>query len=230
MHQLPLGIVLPESKTFATFVDAANLEAIASLRQHIEQHQFGPCYFYGNAQTGKSHLLQAACHLAADRLLRPVYLPLQPTEPLQPEVLAGLETLDLIAIDDLQLVAGFAPWERALFTLLNAAREHSTVVVIAADNTPEALGIRLPDLRSRLEGGLIYRLQPLEDGAKLQALRVHAAARGMELGEEAGRYLLAHYPRDMGSLFELLNRLDQASMVAQRRLTIPFIRQALEQR
>ncbi len=41
-------------------------------------------------------------------------------------------------------------------------------------------------------------------------------------------YLLKRMPRDLRSLFDILDRLDEASLVAQRRLTIPFIRDALE--
>ncbi|MDH5572845.1 MAG: DnaA regulatory inactivator Hda, partial [Gammaproteobacteria bacterium] len=38
------------------------------------------------------------------------------------------------------------------------------------------------------------------------------------------KYLLKHCPRDMKSLFEMLDRLDHASLAAQRKLTIPFVR------
>lgn len=227
MRQLPLGIVLPDSRTFDTFFDGPNGEAVTSLRQLIEQRGHGPFFLHGSADSGKSHLLQAACHLAADRELSPVYLSCATTESLEPDALQGLEQLDLIAFDDLHRIAGVREWEHALFHFLNAAREQSTVTLIAATNTPDSLGIQLPDLRSRLDAGLIYRLQSLDDAAKLQALQMRAESRGLDLGDEVGRYLLSRFPRDMGSLFELLNLLDEVSLIEQRRLTIPFIRQAL---
>ena len=229
MRQLPLGIVLPDSTTFDTFFTGPNEEIVATLRQHIGRNDNGLFALYGGAGSGKTHLLQAACHLAADLQLSPVYLSFATTESLRPEALNGLEHLDLIAIDDLHCVAGSDQWEHALFHLVNAAREQMTQIVVAASNTPEALGIRLPDLRSRLDAGLVYRLRMLDDSARLSALQLRARNRGLELSDEVGCYLLSRYPRDLGVLFDLLNQLDEASLVEQRRLTIPFVRQALSQ-
>ena len=58
--------------------------------------------------------------------------------------------------------------------------------------------------------------------------RVRAQERGFELPDETGRYLMSRYPRDLSSLFAVLDRLDQASLQAQRRLTVPFVKQVLE--
>ena len=64
--------------------------------------------------------------------------------------------------------------------------------------------------------------------ADQQCKRLRAAQRGLQLPYETSEYLLKRMPRDMRSLFEILDQLDEASLVAQRRLTIPFIRDALE--
>lgn len=229
MRQLPLGIVLPDSTNFDTFFPGPNEEVVTTLRQHIEHQDNGLFFVHGSADSGKTHLLQAACHRAADMQLSPVYLSFATTEALRPDALNGLEHLDLIAIDDLHRIAGLEQWEHALFHLMNAAREHSTMMIVAASNTPEALGIRLPDLRSRIDAGLIYRVRSLDDHARLRALQLRAQNRGMELSDEVGAYLLSRYPRNLGSLFEILNKLDEVSLIEQRRITIPFIRQALNQ-
>jgi DnaA family protein len=50
----------------------------------------------------------------------------------------------------------------------------------------------------------------------------------LQLPYETSEYLLKRMPRDLPSLLEILDALDDASLVAQRRLTIPFIRDALE--
>jgi DnaA family protein len=51
--------------------------------------------------------------------------------------------------------------------------------------------------------------------------------RGFDLPEETLRWLQRRYPRDMHKLYELLDTLDEAALVAQRRLTVPFIREVL---
>ncbi len=56
---------------------------------------------------------------------------------------------------------------------------------------------------------------------------LRAKVRGFELPEEVARWLQRRYPRDMGTLYQLLDTLDSAALVAQRRLTLPFIRSVL---
>jgi DnaA-homolog protein len=71
-------------------------------------------------------------------------------------------------------------------------------------------------------------LRELDDEGRIEALRLRAAQRGLELPYDTSEYLLKRVPRDLRSLFDILDELDEASLVAQRRLTIPFIREALE--
>ena len=49
----------------------------------------------------------------------------------------------------------------------------------------------------------------------------------LELPETTGQYLLTHYPRELRFLCEQLDTLDRASLVEQRKLTIPFIKSVL---
>src|SRR5258708_6496651 len=81
---------------------------------------------------------------------------------------------------------------------------------------------------SRAAACVVYQLRELDDDGRIEALRLRAAQRGLQLPYETSEYLLKRMPRDMRSLFEILDQLDEASLVAQRRLTIPFIRDALE--
>jgi DnaA family protein len=53
--------------------------------------------------------------------------------------------------------------------------------------------------------------------------------RGLELPQETARWLQRRFPRDMHSLYGLLDTLDEAAIVAQRRLTVPFIRSVLRE-
>ena len=71
-------------------------------------------------------------------------------------------------------------------------------------------------------------MQVLVDDDKKRALKLRAVTRGFDLPDEVGDYLLRYFPRDMHALFALLDHLDTASVVAQRRLTIPFVKTVLE--
>jgi DnaA family protein len=68
-------------------------------------------------------------------------------------------------------------------------------------------------------------MQPLSDAQKLEAVQLRARHRGFEMPEDVARYILSRYPRDLVSLFDLLDRIDEASLAQQRRVTIPFLRE-----
>ena len=86
----------------------------------------------------------------------------------------------------------------------------------------------LEDWRSRAAACVVYQLRELDDEGRIEALRLRAAQRGLQLPYDTSEYLLKRVPRDLRSLFDILDELDEASLAAQRRLTIPFIREALE--
>jgi len=108
--------------------------------------------------------------------------------------------------------------------LYNRVRDAGGRLVVAGEAGPAGSGFDLVDLASRLAWGPVFHLQELDDAGKRQALFRRAAARGVEMPDEVANYLISRCPRDMGSLFRLLDRLDEASLSAQRRLTIPFVR------
>ena len=70
----------------------------------------------------------------------------------------------------------------------------------------------------------MLRLQVLDDAEQTAALKLRAELRGLELNDEVLQYLLRRLPRDMTALCEFLDKLDHAALVAQRRLTIPFVK------
>jgi len=228
--QIPLGIQLPSELDFDSYFAGPNAEALAQVKR-LADHRGEPFLFlWGAAETGKSHLLQAACRWASEHFGPAAYVPLGQAAQLQPAMLDNLEHTTLVCLDDVQNISGDDRWEEALFDLFNRVREAEGWLLAAADANPEHLPLRLADLRSRLGWGPCYHLHPLDDGQRL-ALIVHLAEqRGLALDADAARYLLSRSQRDTGALDALLKRLDDASLAAQRRLTIPFIRQVLSEK
>jgi DnaA-homolog protein len=221
--QLPLGISLRPSVDFAGFIAGRNAEALSRLRTPLDPF----LYLWGESGSGKSHLLQAACQQAQAGDQQPAYLPLKREHGLAPEMLEGLETFALVCLDDLESVAGDAAWEGAIFSLFNQLRENQAQLVVAADRPPAQLPLSLPDLASRLTWGPCYHLVALNDDERLELLLATAQRRGLSMGVETARFLLQRTPRDIHFLALLIDRLDSASLAAQRRLTIPFVREIL---
>jgi DnaA family protein len=225
MEQLPLRMRLRDSARFASFVAGANAQACAAL-QGARPQSAPVVWLWGRAGTGKSHLLQAACAAAGERGEAAAYvdLALAPSS----EMLDGCDALALVCLDELDAVAAEPAWNAAIFRLHTLLQDGSGRLLIASTAPPAGLGLTLPDLRSRLLAADIYQLTELDEAGQCDALRLRAASRGLELSEEAALYLVHRVPRDMHSLFGVLDQLDEASLAAQRRLTVPFLRDALE--
>jgi len=228
LQQLPLAIRLSERLDFSLFVAGENSECCRRL-QSLATGEATQVYLWGGSGAGKTHLLQATCQLADEAGRRSVYLPLRELGAHEPGLLEGLEEFDLIALDDLQSVAGDPDWEQALFALYNGARDAGRAVLIAADSSPRGVVLQLADLASRLGWGEVYRLQQLTDDDKARALMQRAEARGIELPMEVSNYLLRRTVRNMAGLMAWLDHLDTAQLAAQRRLSIPFVKVLLEE-
>ena len=225
--QLPLGLTLKESARFTSYFSGQNEEAVNTLRASAEGPGDTLVYLAGATGLGKTHLLQAACQQAADAGRSVVYLPLRHLGGLSPSVFEGLERTDVVCLDDVDAIAVRADWERALFDLFNRLQESGTTLLVTAGKRPDQNGIQLADLVSRLCWGVTYVLKPLDEETLFAAVTCRARARGLELPEDTARFLLRRFPRDLASLCDLLDRLDQASLVARRRLTIPFVKAAI---
>ena len=226
--QLPLGLSLRESARFNSFYSGQNLETVQGLQQAARGQGEAFVYVVAAAGMGKTHLLQAACVDAAACGRSCSYLPLRDLLDFTPAVFDDLEQLDLICIDDVTAIAGHDDWERGLFDLFNRVRQGSGTLLMAGAARPDQAGFLLPDLVSRLGWGVTYVMKPLAEQDVIAALDCRARVRGLELPEETAQYLLKRYPRDLSTLFALFDTLDTASLVEQRRLTVPFVRAVLD--
>jgi DnaA family protein len=226
-RQLALGLELDVAASFETFLVEGSAEALAALRRISNGADSQPLWICGPRSSGKSHLLQAACRAATERGGRAMYLPLARASELEPEVLHGCETLDLLAIDDVDAVAGDARWEAALFAVVNESLMNAAPLVLAAQAAPRDVAFGLADLRSRAGAHIVYRIAALSDEG-LETLLVRSATeRGMSFDHGALQYLQRRVRRDMRVLEGWLGRLDRASLAAQRRVTVALVRSVL---
>lgn len=226
--QLPLAIEFPETATFDSYITGPNGLLLELLQQSARAAGEQQLYCWSESGLGKTHLLQASCRAAAEHGLSSCYLPLSQLLRHGAEALEGLESVKLLALDELQSIAGEALWEQALFSLINVCRAAGSRLILAARANINELPWQLPDLLSRLAWGPVFQIQSLADVDKLVVLQTRASRRGIELSDEVGNYLLSRFPRDLPYLCRQLDTLDRASLAAQRRLTIPFIKQVLE--
>ncbi len=225
MSQLALPIGLDDHAVFESFLPAGNEELVDRLLGLASGEAEGGCWLWGAPSTGKTHLLQAVCDRAGDRS---VYVPIRVLADAGPALIVGLESREIVCIDDLDVVAGREGWERAVFNLYNELLANGGQLIVAASMAPRECGFDLPDLSSRMSQLPTYALTMLGEDDRVAALQLRAEHRGLDLPKDTARFLLKRSRRDMTTLYTLLDRLDREALKAKRRLTIPFVRGVLE--
>ncbi|HEV3180132.1 MAG TPA: DnaA regulatory inactivator Hda [Steroidobacteraceae bacterium] len=226
MRQIPLGVRLPDRAVFASFLPARNAQALEHARRVAQAQSGGLTWLCGPGGSGKTHLLQAICAAASERM-RAGYVPLGEVASLGVGVLEGLPQLECLCLDDLDRVAGDGAWERAVFGLLRELEEGGGRLILSARAPPALVSWALADLGSRCAASAVFQLRVLDEQEQHAALQLRARLRGLELPDETWHWLQRRLPRDMRTLYGLLDTLDEAALAAQRRLTIPFIREVL---
>tara|TARA_R110000868_G_scaffold8205_7_gene42757 strand:- start:69319 stop:70005 length:687 start_codon:yes stop_codon:yes gene_type:complete len=223
-QQLTLPIQLRDDATFDNFfVSNANQLLLQTLQQADQWF----VYLWGAAHTGKSHLLQACCHVMSEQGGSCFYLSLADYRQLDPQMLHDLSAMQLVCLDDVDAVAEDSAWQEAIFHLYNEINAAGHRLLVAANASANELGLSLADLQSRFNAGVMFHLQPLNETGKLQALQLRAHARGLKLSDEVGNFLLTRWSRDMQSLFDALEKLDQIALTEKRKLTIPLVKASL---
>ncbi len=227
-RQLPLALRYPPDQRLDSFIEAP-AGSIAQLRMLAEGDSKDWLYLQGTDGVGKTHLALATCAAAEVAGRRAAYLPLPAARGRLRSALDALEGNDLIALDGLDAIAGSRDDEIALFDFHNRARSNGrpgTVgVLYTARATPDALALTLSDLRSRLAQCTRIALSPMDEEGRRDVLRARAQRRGMVIEDAVLDWMLKRVDRDLASLTVLIDQLDRASLAAQRRITVPFLRE-----
>ena len=212
MRQLLLDLSAKQAPDFETFVVGRNSEASQLLMQIARSASARPAddasaapatapndhfvYLWGDAGSGRSHLLQALASAGNGRYIGPD----DPSAAFDHD-----PAVQLYLIDDCERLSAAAQIDA--FNLFNHIRAQDGYLVSAGNSAPAQLQVR-EDLRTRLGWGLIYQIHSLSDEEKIDALTQAAAARGMILSPGVLPYLITHFQRDMQSLSAMLNQLD----------------------
>lgn len=222
MQQLLLDIKPLPSPTLVNFLPGHNTELLQMFTKILSQQEKERfIYLWGSVGCGKTHLLQATVEAYTQRNLKAVYFSAKK----QCEFSVGSES-DCVAIDDVDCLDASA--QIGLFNLYNQFRDEGNgLLLMSGTVAPMYLDMR-QDLVTRLGWGLVYQVHELTEKEKIQAMKSHAADCGFELSQEICIYLLRHGRRDLPSLMMTLDALDRYSLVNQRQITIPLLRELFQ--
>jgi DnaA family protein len=228
IKQLALDLTLDDTYTFQNFWPVANDALIHALKHYLENTLPPLMFLSGEPCSGKTHLLHACGEILKHNKQTVISLSMKDLASISPNILDGIEQLDCLLIDDIDAIADNHAWQEALFHCYNRCQDTGCHWIVSAQEAPQLLALTLKDLSSRLSHGITWALNPLSDTQKCDALVHRAKNTGLELSPSVAAYLIHHYPRDMCSQVARLEKLEQASMAACRKLTIPFIKTILE--
>lgn len=218
MNQLIFDFSSHDYPGFDKFLGTENAELV-----YVLQHKHGQfIYVWGEEGAGKSHLLQAWVAQALDAGRNAIYIDVAAT----PLTEAALDA-EYLAIDQIEKLNNEE--QALLFAIFNRFRNSSKgFLLLSSEYTPQQLVIR-EDLRTRMAYCLVYEVKPLTDREKIDALVSMAAARQVTIDPEIFEYLLNHWRRDMDSLMQMLDTLDNYAVMMGKRITLPLLRQLLKQ-
>lgn len=208
-------------QTFASFYADGNQYIVKQLQEFTNQTSENFIYLYGQSGSGKTHLSQAVCQLAADKTFYYCFSNALPSISL----LDNIENYDLVCLDNINKISANHDWEYALFKCFNCCSDNGKKLLVTADTAPKFIALELPDIKTRMSCGLALHINQLSADQQLQALMFKARVLGFEIPHNVGQFLLVHYNRDAQLLWQLLDKIDYATLAQQRKLTIPFLKQ-----
>lgn len=218
MQQIPFPFKLESAYVFANFYDVT-ANVTAQLQDLLVSPKF--LHLVGANNSGKTHLLQALCYFASNKLSS-LYIPLSQYIDLSPELLNSADDYDLVCIDDIELIKDSLEWQEKVFHLFNNLADSNKVLVFSSCDLDTKF--LLPDLNSRINNLEVLLLKPLNSEDLKQAIKLHGHERGFNLDDKVVNYMVNYLPRDLKYITKLLDKLELESLVAKRKITISMIK------
>lgn len=184
-------------------VTPSNAAAVAMVDRYPDWPHYG-VVLLGGAGSGKSHLIEVWRQAAGARRVTAAQIASEPPD----QLLAS----GALAIDD---APGLSLDERALFHLLNLARQTSAHVLIASATDPAHWPVALPDLASRLKALAVARLDPPDDVLLRGVLVKLFSDRQLAVEEPVVSYLMLRMPRSLDAARALVAEMDRVALVEQ---------------
>jgi chromosomal replication initiator protein len=234
------GSPLDARYTFQSFViGAPNRLAHAAALQVAESTpdqplRYNPLYIHARVGMGKTHLLHAIAwevksrnpgakvlYLTAERFMYSFADALQTRE--GPAFKEKLRTIDLLLIDDMEFLQGKA-FQQEFCHTLNSLIDGGKQVVVAADCTPLLLESFDARMRSRLSGGLVAELAPLDYELRLKILEKRASEKcvvspGFDVPADVLDYLATQLTENGRELEGAITRLHAAYQLTGEKVT-----------
>lgn len=175
------------------------------------------CLIAGPAGSGKTHLVHVWRKLSGAQAIKAASV--------NNATLLSMRSPAPMALED---ACGQPLDERALFHLLNLARERGFDILITARTPPGEWQTGLPDLRSRFRSLPVVTIGPPDDGLLRAVLIKHFADRQLEVTPDVIEYALVRMERSMAAAARLVDQLDKAALAGRCKITRRLASQVIQ--
>jgi len=221
-EQLLLDFIeLVTTPSFNNYIPTNNEIIIASLQSFSHQY----VHLIGNNNTGKTHLLQAWVSLSnQDRPNQAIYVNAKTCQ----SISLLLHNYRFFAIDNIEELSESN--QEALFNLYNHAKilGHNIFILTSSNKSVNSLLIR-EDLKTRVSSGIVFNIKTMLDVDLINALAILTKKQGIMIGNAEINYIVTHYSRNLGHQIRLIMELDKQAMQYKKNITIPFIKNIIQQ-
>ena len=226
-RQLALQIQINERASLDNFfISKNNNKAIQILKNILERSNNGAQIFIDDlGSNGKSYLLQAICNDFSNSNNSTIYIPMQKAINLEPSILEGVNDLNLICLDDIDLINNQRDWELALFNLINECYEKDCFLLLSG--SIDKLEV-IPDLISRIKKMEILRLKAIDDDELLRATQSISKNLNIEISDKNMNYLINNSRRDIKTVFGTLSQLEKESLERKKSIGLNLIKEVIQ--
>ena len=226
-RQLALQIQINERASLDNFfISKNNNKAIQILKNTLERSNNGAQIFIDDlGSNGKSYLLQAICNDFSNSNNSTIYIPMQKAINLEPSILEGINDLNLICLDDIDLISNQRDWELALFNLINECYEKDCFLLLSG--SIDKLEV-IPDLISRIKKMEILRLKAIDDDELLRATQSISKNLNIEISDKNMNYLINNSRRDIKTVFGTLSQLEKESLERKKSIGLNLIKEVIQ--
>jgi chromosomal replication initiation ATPase DnaA len=200
-RQLAFALPHAESLTRDNFLEGPANEAALSLIESWPDWPNRIMLLVGPEGSGKSHLAAIWAEQAGARSIS--------AHALTPAAVPGALATGALVVEDLR-PTGFD--ERAMFHLLNLAREDEAFVLITGRVPPVAFEVELRDLRSRLRAAPVVPLLPPDDLLFRGLIIKFCADRQLSIDETVVSYLVTRIERSYAAARQAVGLLDTEAL------------------
>ena len=226
-RQLALQIQINERASLDNFfISKNNNKAIQILKNILERSNNGAQIFIDDlGSNGKSYLLQAICNDFSNSNNSTIYIPMQKAINLEPSILEGINDLNLICLDDIDVISNQRDWELALFNLINECYEKDCFLLLSG--SIDKLEV-IPDLISRIKKMEILRLKAIDDDELLRATQAISKNLNIEISDKNMNYLINNSRRDTKTVFGTLSQLEKKSLERKKSIGLNLIKEVIQ--